>query len=75
MGVPPTGKSVTYNEIFIFRFVNGRVAKTWGVVDVFSQLKQLGVIPAQRSTPIELGPSPGRDELLPSDRSVPLGTQ
>jgi len=75
MGVPPTGKSVTYNEIFIFRFVNGRIAETWGVVDVFSQLKQLGVIPAQRSTPTELGPSPGRDELLRSDRSVPPGTQ
>jgi steroid delta-isomerase-like uncharacterized protein len=46
MGLPPTGKSVAYNEIFIFRFVNGRIAETWGVVDVFSQMKQLGVIPA-----------------------------
>jgi hypothetical protein len=53
MGVPPTGRSVTYNEIFIFRFVNGRIAETWGVVDVFSQLKQLGVIPGQQSTPTE----------------------
>jgi steroid delta-isomerase-like uncharacterized protein len=44
MGLPPTGKSVTYNEIFIFRFENGRVAETWGVVDVLSQMKQLGVI-------------------------------
>lgn len=45
MGLPPTGKSVTYNEIFIFRFVEGRIAETWGVVDVFSQMKQLGVAP------------------------------
>jgi predicted ester cyclase len=30
MGLPPTGKSVTYNEIFTLRFVNGRVAETWG---------------------------------------------
>jgi steroid delta-isomerase-like uncharacterized protein len=44
MGLPPTGKSVTYDEIFIFRFVNGRIAETWGVVDVLSQMKQLGVI-------------------------------
>lgn len=44
MGVPPTGKAVTYNEIFIFRFADGRIAETWGVVDVFSQMKQLGVI-------------------------------
>jgi steroid delta-isomerase-like uncharacterized protein len=45
-GLSPTGKSVTYNEIFIFRFADGRIAEIWGVVDVFSQLKQLGVIPA-----------------------------
>jgi predicted ester cyclase len=46
MGRPPTGKHVTYNEIFIFRFADGRVAETWGVVDVFAQMKQLGVIAA-----------------------------
>jgi SnoaL-like polyketide cyclase len=49
MGIPPTGKSVTYNEIFILRFTSGRIAETWGVVDVFSQMKQLGVIPAPRT--------------------------
>jgi steroid delta-isomerase-like uncharacterized protein len=46
MGWPPTGKSVTYNEILILRFEGGRIAETWGVVDVLSQMKQLGVIPA-----------------------------
>jgi steroid delta-isomerase-like uncharacterized protein len=46
MGIPPTGKSVTYNEIFIARFVDGRIAETWGVVDVLSQMRQLGMIPA-----------------------------
>jgi steroid delta-isomerase-like uncharacterized protein len=46
MGVAPTGKSVTYNEIFIFRFSDGRVVETWGVVDVYAQMKQIGVIPA-----------------------------
>jgi predicted ester cyclase len=45
MGIPPTGKSVTYNEIIIFRFEGGRIAETWGVVDVLSQMKQLGAIP------------------------------
>jgi hypothetical protein len=43
MGLPPTGKSVTYDEIFIMRFVDGRIAEIWGVVDLFSQMKQLGV--------------------------------
>jgi steroid delta-isomerase-like uncharacterized protein len=44
MGLPATGKTITYNEIFIFRFADGRIAETWGVVDVFSQMKQLGLI-------------------------------
>jgi len=43
LGRPPTGKSIVYNEIFIFRFAAGRVAETWGVVDVLSQMRQLGV--------------------------------
>jgi steroid delta-isomerase-like uncharacterized protein len=49
MGLPPTGKSITYNEIFIFRFAGGRIVETWGVVDVFSQMRQLGAIPAGSS--------------------------
>jgi steroid delta-isomerase-like uncharacterized protein len=44
MGVPPTGRSVTYNEILIVRFEGGRIAETWGVVDVLSQMKQLGLV-------------------------------
>ncbi len=52
LGIEPTGKSVTYNEIFIFRFVDGRVAEIWGVVDVLSQLQQLGV-----TVPATLAPS------------------
>ena len=45
-GLPPTGKSVAYTEIFIMRFVNGRIAEIWGVADIFSQMKQLGLISA-----------------------------
>jgi steroid delta-isomerase-like uncharacterized protein len=45
MGRPPTGKSITYPEIFIFRFADGRIVETWGVVDVLAQLRQLGAIP------------------------------
>jgi steroid delta-isomerase-like uncharacterized protein len=44
MGVGPTGKTVTYSEIFIFRFADGRVVETWGVVDVYAQMKQIGVL-------------------------------
>ena len=45
MGLPPTGTSVSYNEIFIFRFAGGRIAEIWGVVDALSPMKQLGMIP------------------------------
>jgi steroid delta-isomerase-like uncharacterized protein len=44
MGLPPTGRSVVCNEVFILRLVNGRIAETWGVVDVLSQMKQLGLV-------------------------------
>lgn len=47
MGLAATGKSVTYNEIFIVRFAAGRIAETWGVVDVLAQMRQLGVIPGK----------------------------
>ena len=57
MGHPPTGKPVAYNEIFIFRFAGGRIAETWGVVDVLSQMRQLGLIPATpQQPPVEAGP-------------------
>src|SRR5262249_46149137 len=45
MGREPTGRSVRYDEIFIFRFVAGRIAETWGVVDVLTQMRQLGAVP------------------------------
>ena len=44
-GVSPTGRSVTYQEIFVVRFAGGRIAEIWGVVDVYSQMRQLGLIP------------------------------
>lgn len=52
-GVPPTGRSVRYSEIFIFRFAGDRIAEVWGVVDVFAQMRQLGAIPAH---PVEVSP-------------------
>jgi predicted ester cyclase len=44
LGISPTGRSVTYNEIFIFRMADGRIVETWGVVDVLAQLRQLGAV-------------------------------
>jgi predicted ester cyclase len=50
MGLAPTGTSVAYNEIFILRFASGRIAEVWGIVDVLSQMKQLGLIEAERQS-------------------------
>jgi len=44
-GLPPTGRAITYEEVFIVHFAEGRVAEGWGLVDVFSQLQQLGALP------------------------------
>ncbi|MCT2583137.1 ester cyclase [Actinophytocola gossypii] len=45
-GLAPTGRSVSYNEMFVIRFADGRIAEIWGVVDLLTQLRQLGAIPA-----------------------------
>ncbi|MFF2204581.1 ester cyclase [Streptomyces sp. NPDC058145] len=45
-GLAPTGRSVRYGEIFVFRLAGGRIAEIWGVVDVLSQLRQLGAVHA-----------------------------
>ncbi|GHF90455.1 ester cyclase [Streptomyces griseosporeus] len=45
-GLPPTGRAVRYQEIFILRLADdGRIAEIWGVVDVLTQLRQLGMLP------------------------------
>ncbi|MER7755318.1 ester cyclase [Kitasatospora sp. NPDC097643] len=44
-GLLPTGKTVSYQEIFILRVVDGRITEIRGVVDVLTQLRQLGALP------------------------------
>lgn len=51
MGHPASDKRVSNNEIFIFRFAGGRIAETWGVVDVLAQMRQLGLIPGAAGEP------------------------
>lgn len=48
MGIPATGRSISWNEIFIFRFADGRIVEGWGVVDIASQMRQLGLLPGGR---------------------------
>jgi hypothetical protein len=44
LDLAPTGRCVTYDEMIIVRFADGRIAETWAVVDLLTQLKQLGAI-------------------------------
>jgi steroid delta-isomerase-like uncharacterized protein len=41
--VPPTGKRVRFEEIIIFRFVDGKVVELRGLPDNLAALRQLGV--------------------------------
>jgi steroid delta-isomerase-like uncharacterized protein len=45
MGIPPTGRSFQINGIDIHAFRDGKMSAHWHVVDQFSLLQQLGLIP------------------------------
>ncbi|AFZ29324.1 protein of unknown function DUF1486 [Gloeocapsa sp. PCC 7428] len=52
MGVPPTGKQVTFSVVHIDRVVNGQVVEHWGQADVMALMQQLGIVnsPALRAS-------------------------
>jgi predicted ester cyclase len=43
MGIPPTGKHVSFTGIYIARVANGKIVEHWGEEDSVSLLQQLGV--------------------------------
>ncbi|HLE72793.1 MAG TPA: ester cyclase [Anaerolineales bacterium] len=46
LGMPPTGKQATWQEIHIGRFEDGKIAEHWATVDQMGMLQQLGLMPA-----------------------------
>jgi predicted ester cyclase len=44
MGMPPTGKQVSFTGIYIARVANGKIVEHWGEEDGVSLLQQLGVL-------------------------------
>jgi len=46
MGVPATGKRVSFGVIDIIRIANGKLVEHWGQMDSMSLMQQLGAIPA-----------------------------
>lgn len=45
MGIPPTGKQITFTEFAIDRLVDGKIAERWNLFDNLGMLQQLGVVP------------------------------
>lgn len=45
LGIPPTGKRLTWTGITIFRLVDGQVVERWANVDILAILQQVGVVP------------------------------
>jgi Predicted ester cyclase len=41
-GMPPSGKSATWQQIHILRFADGKEVEHWAVTDQLSMLQQLG---------------------------------
>ena len=46
MGIPPSGKSVSFGVYDTIRFAGGKVVEHWGQMNEMSLMHQLGVIPA-----------------------------
>ncbi len=46
MGVPASGNRIDVNGISINRIQDGKLAETWGVMDTFTLMSQIGAVPA-----------------------------
>jgi steroid delta-isomerase-like uncharacterized protein len=45
MGVPATGKSVTWSAIVILRIADGKICEEWINADLLGLMRQLGAVP------------------------------
>lgn len=49
MGVAPTGREITFQNVVFNRLVEGRIAERWVQPDLFGIMSQLGIIDDPRS--------------------------
>jgi len=49
-GNPPSGNSVTYSGIDIFRVTGGKIVERWGIVDTIRMMQQIGALPQHESS-------------------------
>jgi steroid delta-isomerase-like uncharacterized protein len=55
MGMAPSGKSYTIDEIHIFRLRDGKVAEHWHQADFMGMMRQLGAMPGSPGSNADLG--------------------
>lgn len=44
LGIPPTGKQVSWTGIDIFRLTDGKIVEGWGIADILHLMRQIGAI-------------------------------
>jgi steroid delta-isomerase-like uncharacterized protein len=71
MGIAPTGKKATWNEIHYVRFDGDRIAEHWASIDQFSMMQQLGLVPALSGQPGQ--PTPSRTSYGTSVGGMGMG--
>lgn len=54
MGIPPTGRRVTFTSVEWFRFRDGKASEIWNAFDVLDVVQQLGALPRGRPPKILL---------------------
>ena len=50
LGVPGTGKKVSFETVDAMRVIDGKITEHWGVANLFSVMQQLGVISLPKPT-------------------------
>jgi steroid delta-isomerase-like uncharacterized protein len=58
MGIPATGKQVSFGGMTFLRMQDGKVAERWGISDIPGLMQQLGVGPGQPPPPVARPRSP-----------------
>ncbi|MEA2933102.1 MAG: hypothetical protein QOI56_1887 [Actinomycetota bacterium] len=51
MGIPPTGRAMTWTGTTIVRLEDGKIVERWANVDVLGILQQMGVVPPPPGAP------------------------
>jgi predicted ester cyclase len=44
MGIPPTGRKVTFQGMRFFKFRGTKCIETWNLTDMLAMMQQLGII-------------------------------